>query len=245
MRFILYNLRYCTGAGASFHLPFPGSGYLRRTAQNLVRITRFLVAQRPDIVGLIEVDGGSYRSQQENQAEVISHALGHFNCYESKYGVRSIARALPVVNKQINAFLTRDSVQAEHFHYFNRGVKRLVIELELKDLTLFLVHLSLTFVHRHQQLQELSRMVRRVKKPCIVAGDFNARWGENEIELFLGATGMTNVNRRGLPSYPSWGPTRQLDFILYSPALRVTHFEIPRVALSDHLPLICDFEVKG
>jgi endonuclease/exonuclease/phosphatase family metal-dependent hydrolase len=37
----------------------------------------------------------------------------------------------------------------------------------------------------------------------------------------------------------------ELDFILYSQGIEVHNFEIPAVKLSDHLPLVCDFEVKG
>ncbi len=29
MRLVVYNIRYATGTGASFHLPLPGMGYLR------------------------------------------------------------------------------------------------------------------------------------------------------------------------------------------------------------------------
>ena len=241
---MLYNLRYCTGAGAGFNFPLPGSGYLRRTMPNLRRITRFLQSQKPDIVGLVEVDGGSFRSNRENQAEVIANALGHYHCYESKYGTRSLARAVPVLNKQINAFLAKDVIHAGRFHYFDQGIKRLIIELELRELTVFLVHLSLKFRHRHDQLRDLCALVRRVRRPHIVAGDFNARWGEKEIEMFLAATGLQNASPDGAPSYPSRAPRRQLDFILHSPEIRVRHFEMPKVTYSDHLPLICDFDIR-
>ena len=46
------------------------------------------------------------------------------------------------------------------------------------------------------------------------------------------------------PTFPSRSPRWQLDFILHSPGIRVRHFEVLRnVRLSDHLPLVCDFEV--
>jgi len=34
----------------------------------------------------------------------------------------------------------------------------------------------------------------------------------------------------------------ELDFILYSNGIRVKDFFIPDFGLSDHLPLVCDFE---
>ena len=243
MRFLLYNVRYCAGTGGRFHWPFPWSGYLKQTRHNLDRITEFIGSVHPDIVGLVEVDGGSFRSEHLNQAEFIAAALGQYHSYESKYEESSLARLMPVMNKQINAFLTSNVIKDEKFLYFEHGVKRLVIQLELERLVVFLVHLSIKFRHRHHQLSDLYSLVKDVKKPVIVAGDFNAFWGAKEIELFLAATGLSNANRLGLPSYPSRAPKRQLDLVLLSPEIRVTHFEIPPVSFSDHLPLICDFEI--
>jgi endonuclease/exonuclease/phosphatase family metal-dependent hydrolase len=245
MRFMLYNLRYCTGTGSRFHLPFPWIGYLKRTTRNLERITAFIHDCQPDVVGLVEVDVGSFRSRRENQAAYMADALGHYHLYESKYSVDSVFQLLPIVNKQVNAFLTRSAIQDTHFHYFDRGVKRLVIELELRELTVFLVHLSLKYRHRHSQLNDLYDLVKKVEKPCIVAGDFNAFWGDEEIALFLAASGLRSANVEGRPSYPSRAPKRQLDFILHSAGIRVTHFEMPGVTFSDHLPLICDVAIEG
>ena len=245
MRLMVYNLRYCAGTGIGFHFPFPGSGYLRRTTRNLSRITAFIKAQNPDIVALTEVDSGSFRSSRLNQAAVIARELGHYHCYATKYGQGSIIRSLPIWNKQCNAFLTRDTVRGERFHYFAQGIKRLVIELELDNLVVFLVHLSLKFRHRHGQLRDLCALVKAVKKPCIVAGDFNALWGTREIELFTEATRLKNATPVETPTYPSWSPRRQLDFILHSPEIRISNLQVPHVMFSDHLPLVCDFEVEG
>jgi endonuclease/exonuclease/phosphatase family metal-dependent hydrolase len=242
MRFLLYNVRYCTGTGGRLHLPW--GGYLRRTAKNLKRITAFIQSCHPDIVGLLEVDSGSYRSRSKNQAEVIAKALGHYHVYESKYAKPSFARSVPVMNKQVNAFLSSDVIEGGKFHYFDKGVKRLVIQLELKNLTVFLVHLSIRFRTRHHQLDELYSLVKDVSKPCIVAGDFNVFWGSREMKLFLGATGLVNMCPDGQSSFPSWAPRRQLDFILHNKGIQVRDFKIPRVMFSDHLPLVCDFDIK-
>jgi endonuclease/exonuclease/phosphatase family metal-dependent hydrolase len=242
MRFLLYNVRYCAGHGPSFHFPFPFRGYLRKSSDNLQRISYFIEACKPDIVGLVEIDSGSFRTRKQNQAEIIGRMLGHYHVYQSKYGGTWIGR-LPVVSKQGNAFLTNSTVRNEKFHYFERGIKRLVIELELEHVVVFLVHLSIRYRHRHQQLRDLYTLVRSVKKPCIVAGDFNALRGRKELDVFLKNTGLFNANKRNLPSHPSHAPHRHLDFVLHSRDIKVTGFEMPRVRFSDHLPLICDFEV--
>ncbi len=241
MRLLLYNIRYGTGSGGLFHLPW--WGYHRATNANLLKITDFIKSQKPDIVGLVEVDAGSYRSNGINQAELIAKSLGHYHVFESKYPIPSFGRKMPVMNKQVNAILCNNVIKNQRVHYFDKGVKRLVIELELDNLVVFLVHLSLSFGTRHQQLGDLYSLVKAAAKPCVVAGDFNAFRGDREMRLFLGATGLMNACQDGQPSYPSWSPRRQLDFIFHSPHITIDSFTVPRITLSDHLPLVCDFRL--
>ncbi|MEQ8207526.1 MAG: hypothetical protein RIA65_15240, partial [Woeseia sp.] len=97
--------------------------------------------------------------------------------------------------------------------------------------------------HRHLQLRRLYDLISVTRKPVIVAGDFNTFWGQNEIYLFMKAAGLKSANVEGLPSYPSRSARKELDFILYQDGINVTNFEIPQVRFSDHLPLICDFDI--
>jgi len=243
MRLLLYNIRYGLGLGPALHWPLPGMGYLIGNRTNLQRITDFIKSQDPDIVGLVEVDTGSIRTRNVNQAEVIGRALGHYSVYQCKYGVTSLNNHLPILRKQGNAFLAAPRVHGERFHYFEKGIKRLIIELELEDCSIFLVHLSLKYRHRHAQLQYLHDLVVAATKPVIIAGDFNTFWGEHEMYLFMKAAKLKSANASGLPSYPSRSPRKELDFVLYGAGITVTHFAIPQVRFSDHLPLICDFEI--
>lgn len=236
MRFVLYNIRYATGPRAH--------NFMRPTEKNLERIAGFLQELCPDLVGLIEVDHGSYRAGRKNQAQLLAESLGHYHCHAIKYDEKSFWRSLPVINKQGNAFLARDRIRNETFHFFTQGMKRLVIELELEQVVFYLVHLAVGARTRHQQLGSLYKLVQKTSKPCIVAGDFNALWGEQEIDLFLAATGLRSANVQSLPTYPSNRPTRHLDFVLYSPKIHIRDFLIPRIQLSDHLPLVVDFDVE-
>lgn len=243
MRLLLYNIRYAVGGGASMHMPLPGAGYVLGNQTVLPEITRFIKSVDPDIVGLIEVDTGSIRSRMVNQAEAIAAELGMNTSYETKYGERSINQILPIVRKQGNAFMAAARVHGEKFHYFDTGIKRLIIELEMEEFAVFLVHLSLKYRHRHLQLRRLYDLIDATHKPVIVAGDFNTFWGGNEIYLFMKAAGLKSANLDGLPTYPSRAPRKELDFVLHQDGITVTRFAIPEVRYSDHLPLVCDFEV--
>ncbi|MDJ0751405.1 MAG: endonuclease/exonuclease/phosphatase family protein [Woeseiaceae bacterium] len=243
MRLLLYNIRYAVGGGASMHVPIPGAGYVLGNQAVLPEITQFIKSIDPDVVGLIEVDTGSIRSRNVNQAESIAADLGMNTSYETKYGERSINQMLPIVRKQGNAFMAASRVHGERFHYFDTGIKRLIIELEMDEFAIFLVHLSLKYRHRHLQLRRLFDLIEETEKPVVVAGDFNTFWGENEIYLFMKAAGLTSANVNSAPTYPSRAPRKELDFILYQDGISVTNFEIPDVRHSDHLPLVCDFEL--
>jgi endonuclease/exonuclease/phosphatase family metal-dependent hydrolase len=245
MRLLLYNIRYAVGGGASMrmHMPLPGAGYVLGNQSVLPAIAQFIKSIDPDIVGLIEVDTGSIRSRNVNQAEKLADDLGMNSSYETKYGQKSFNQLLPIVRKQGNAFMAASRVHGETFHYFDTGIKRLIIELEMDDYAIFLVHLSLKYRHRHLQLRHLYDLIQETRKPAVVAGDFNTFWGENEIYLFMKAAGLRSANVDSRPTYPSRAPRKELDFILYQDGIRVTEFDVPDVKLSDHLPLVCDFEL--
>jgi len=197
----------------------------------------------PDVMGLIEVDNGSYRSGKKCQVERIAEKLGHFHTYRSKYATDSRWQRIPIYNKQGNAFLAKDTIHGERYHYFEQGMKKLVIELELEHVTFFLVHLALGYRARQAQILHLYNMIKETNRPYIVAGDFNAFMGEGEIQLLMSASGLQNADKDMQPSFPSHKPKRHLDFILHSPEIRVNKFEMPKVQLSDHLPLVLDFDV--
>lgn len=240
MRFLLYNIRYGTGG-------VPGRGpfqFFRPTHQRLDEIIEFIRGVDPDVAGLVEVDAGSYRSRRGNQARLIAESLGHYHAYRSKYAIDSLAQRMPVMRKQGNAFVVRDANREVRCHYFRRGIKRLVFELELPGVVIFLVHLALGGRVRLHQLQDLYQLVRQVRKPLIVAGDFNVFWGAHEIALFRAACGMQSADALGRPTWPSWHPRRQLDFILHSPDIVIDRFDVLPTQLSDHLPLVCEFHVE-
>ena len=180
-----------------------------------------------------------------NQADHIARELGHYSTYQTKYGADSLNQFMPIVRKQGNAFLSAPTVHGERFHYFDTGIKRLIIELELDDVCVFLVHLSLKYRHRQYQLRSLHDLIVQAQKPVIVAGDFNTFWGTHEIYLFMRAAGLRSANTAGLPSFPARVPRIELDFILVSEGIEVTDFRVPDVRFSDHRPLVCDFQVPA
>ncbi len=240
MRLLFHNIQYGTG-----HLQrYSWLATLNRTTKHMKNILRFVKAVNPDIVGLVEVDSGSYRCRRENQAEYLADELHYHHTHRIKYPESSVGRRIPVLNKQSNAVLSKQKICKERFHDFHSGFKSLVIEAELADLTLFVVHLSLGMRARHRQLDELHRLFDSCKKPKILAGDFNTLSGLWEINTFLKAAGMHNCNLQHVATFPSWAPCRELDFICHDDRILPLRFRMPKINISDHRPLIFDFEIR-
>ena len=133
MRLLLYNIRYATGHKKGFHLPLPYAGFFKKTGANLERIIHFIRLIDPDIIGLVEVDSGSYRSSNACQAAQIANDLGYHFVVETKYSDSSFIHRVPIIRQQSNALLSRNEIIDTSFHYFSQGVKRLIIKAELQQ----------------------------------------------------------------------------------------------------------------
>ena len=244
MKLMIYNIAYGTGSPDAYyrHL-FTGHRYLRTSKSHLDRIIDFIDDENPDVLGLIEVDMGSYRTRYVNQVETIANRLDHFHYSSVKYAAKSVGRKLPIMRMQGNAILTRQRMSGAQFHYFPVGFKRLIIELEFNGIHFFLVHLALHINIRMKQLEFLANLA-AMHERVVIAGDFNISRDKREIIEFQRALNLLNANSRSLPTFPSWNPRRELDFVLHSRKIQVTSFRVPDVRYSDHLPLIVDFQIK-
>lgn len=242
MRLLTFNIAYGTGGARTLRSNLLSCHhYLRAPERNIGKICRFIRSEHPDITALVEVDTGSFRTRFTDQTRLIAHELGDaFCCSAIKYHEHSIGRRLPILRKQANAILFRDSLCGGKFHYFPAGFKRLVIELTLPGCRVFLVHLALHAATRRRQLLELRKLI-PLKENVIVTGDFNTLSGPDELTEFCVSLHLRSANVHGEPTFPVWKPEKELDFILCSPGIRIDGFHIPQVRCSDHLPLMLDF----
>ena len=243
-RVLVYNIAYGSGAPSSFtENILKIHRYLKRPDKNIKKISEFIDNSNADIVGLIEIDTGSLRTSSVNQAETIGKQSCHYTHCLTKYGGNITSKIIPILRKQGNAVLTRDKNSNGIYHYFPGGFKKLIIELDMGDFRFFLLHLSLTKSARKMQFAHMANLLSAKRCPVIIAGDFNAFNGVSELRYMKNQLGLKNPNVDKKPTYPSWNPKHQLDFILCSKEIQVKNFEVPQINLSDHLPLILDFEI--
>ncbi|MCK5844772.1 MAG: endonuclease/exonuclease/phosphatase family protein [Victivallales bacterium] len=242
MKLIVYNIAYGAGAaGTTLGSIGTSYRYLRSTERNLEALADFIRAQEPDIVGLLEVDIGSCRTGALNQVEEIAMRLSHYHLSSVKYSDDSLGRRMPIFRHQANAVLTRERVDGSEFHFFDMGFKRLVIEVRYRGIDLFFVHLSLRRRVRARQLVVLADLIGD-RSGVVVAGDFNVLSGSDELSRFRERLGLKSANIAELPTFPSWSPRKELDFILYSDDLVLKGFSVPNAGFSDHLPLIVEIQ---
>ena len=152
-----------------------------------------------------------------------------------------------------NAMLSRWPI-VSHGHedmsdhrFEQRGLLHVQVQVEDKLVHVIVVHLGLIAGSRSRQITQIQRFVDReiaASDAVLVAGDFND-WG-GKLRPAMHAVGLHDfIGERAL-TYPSRLPLTQLDYV-YARGLKPLGLEIPRGRIwwrmSDHLPLIAEFEV--
>lgn len=242
MKILIYNIAYGTGSpGAEYRRLLTGHRFLSAPERPFRKIVKMIGALQPDVVGLLEADLGSYRTGRLNHAAALAAELELYPHCRLKYGPGSTLSKLPYLKHQGNALLTREVNGDNAVDFFPRGTKKLILESTVGGVRILLVHLALTRAVRKIQLEYLASLI-VPGMPTVVAGDFNTFGGVRELWDFLGRTHLRSANGANLATYPAWSPQKELDYVLLSPELALTGFEVPKVHFSDHLPLLAEIE---
>ena len=252
---ITYNVEYCEGMEGIWYkyLYFWKIFFPPKKLDE--RIISALKELHPDILTLIEVDTGSFRSRWKNEVMFFEEGLRLKNFVELvKYpltGWLSLFHHIPILKKQGNAIISKYKISDVKYHMLHEGTKRMVIEVTVhcpSKVTLLAAHLALGSKARKKQIEELIEMVNGISNPVILMGDFNTFNGEGEIKELLAKTHLKDrisLDKMSLPfTEPAWHPTKRLDYILTSPQIKVKKYSVLNFHFSDHLPLMIDFEVR-
>ncbi|HAN86288.1 MAG TPA: hypothetical protein DCQ13_01450 [Firmicutes bacterium] len=236
---------------------------------DLDRIADLIVAEGVDIVGMCEVDRGTLRSGEVDQAAYIGEKLG----YEHVYG-----RTIYYNGGQFgNALISRYPIRSWRNHPLPnpadnepRAVLEAQVDVDGTILNVFVTHLDVKAEEgRRAQVAALLDIASQAVGPKIMMGDFNASPHTEEISLALGEFNDTMPTYRVLVSsaelvkeglfgrdylkggytYDAYSPSRRIDYIFTSFDIGIAQepdaARVPRTLASDHLPYIAALDVPS
>ena len=255
VKLIVYNIEYCEGMIGRWYGYLKFWRMLSAPPDVEKRLLNWLKKKKPDILALIEVDRGSFRSRFQDVPQFIEHKLGFTSLVDFvKYPFTSFLRLfhfVPVLRGQSNAILSKYPLYDVKHHLLHEGTKRVVIEASVncpKKVTLFVVHLALGAKTRKKQLDELANIIKKKKNPVMLMGDFNLFHGEHELDHLISKTHLTDTFKMDYSrikfTEPAFHPCRRLDYILVSKEIKVKDYEILQAKFSDHLPVMLEFDFK-
>jgi len=235
LRLLSYNIQVgITAAGYRDYI-FHGWKHVLPYRERIINLHRIagMIAEF-DMVGLLELDGGSLRSGFINHAEYLAREARFPHWYDKvnrKWG--SIARhSMGFLSKYAPIEVTRYSLPAR---MPGRSALKICYGNQEDPLVLVLVHLSLGRSSRLLQMEFVSEIIRGYNH-VILMGDMNCSSESREISTLLGETNLC-MPYSNLSTYPSWNPKRHIDHILVSPTIRINSVEVLNYPLSDHLPI--------
>lgn|GEM_PF-268163 len=239
---------------------------------DLDRIADLIRNERADIVGLCEVDQGTRRSGQVDQARYIAERLGYYYAYGPNLWYDGGAFG--------NAVLSRYPIVSSVNHPLPnihgnepRGVLEAQIDLGGGGggtiLNVFVTHLDVEYADsRLAQARALAEIASTAAGPKIVMGDLNApptgssevatllRYFNDTQQVYRVLVDSAELVEEGLFSrdylkggytYDAYDPARRIDYVLTSFDIKVVAepgaARVPRTLASDHLPYVATIEL--
>lgn len=216
---------------------------------DLARIAKVINEQKPDLVGLQEVDRGVERTQRIDEIVELAkltrmdYAFAFNLKYQGgQYGVAILSR-YPI--RATDHRLYKNLREAER-----RGFIRVEVKVGGQVVNFVTTHLDYQYEDgRVFETEQLLAGLKDVKGPLVVVGDFNdvPSGGAYKLmrESFDDAWSLTHPNDHGF-SYPADKPAKRIDYILtrQSDGIRTKRAWIVETLASDHIPVVADLEVR-
>ncbi|MGH9967402.1 MAG: endonuclease/exonuclease/phosphatase family protein [Pyrinomonadaceae bacterium] len=216
---------------------------------DLQRIADVINRERPDLVGLQEVDRGVKRTEGKDEiAELakmtrMDYAFAHNLDYQGgQYGVAILSRFLiqKIAHKKFE-----NKREAER-----RGMIRVEVEVAGRTVNFVTTHLDYQYGDgRLFETEQLLRSLEQVGGPLIVVGDFNDEPTGSAYKLmsmrFEDAWIRSRAKGDGL-SYPADKPAKRIDYIFYrkDEDIRAKKTWVVNTLASDHLPVMAELELR-
>jgi endonuclease/exonuclease/phosphatase family metal-dependent hydrolase len=218
---------------------------------NLRRIADIIVAHRPDLVLLQEVDRNTERSGNVDQLAVLAQLTGFHSAFGrtlfyqgGEYGIAILSR-WPVTADTLHSLPVAPPQPRAGGSYEPRGALHAVIEAPTGSIQLLNTHLDASPAddYRLQEVDALKQLLSRLAGggAVVLGGDFNAtpesvvlqRVSEGEWrdawELCGQGAGFT---------YPAKAPATRIDYLVLPGSLECDAGRVIPTKASDHLPIL-------
>jgi endonuclease/exonuclease/phosphatase family metal-dependent hydrolase len=216
---------------------------------DLARIAEVIRRERPDLVGLQEVDRGVERTGRVDQIAELARLTGMEYAFAPNlayqggwYGVAVLSR-FPILATEHGRY--RNMREAER-----RGYLRVEFSAGGRAVSFVATHLD--YQHDDNRLFETRQLldaISRVNTPLIVAGDFNEEPAGASHRLMLSrfadAWSAGVAQTEGL-TYPADKPRKRIDYIFHAPpeSTRARRAWVVESQASDHRALVAEIELK-
>ena len=216
---------------------------------DLQRIADVINRERPDLVGLQEVDRGVRRT--EGKDEIVELAkmtqmefafAPNLDYQGGKYGVAILSR-WPIKNTVHRMFENKRESE-------RRGMLHIEIEVDKKTVNFVTTHLDYQFEDgRLFETEQLMKFLDGAKGPLIVVADLNDVPEGSAYKLMrtkFDDAWMTSRAKGDGFSYPADKPLKRIDHIFYKTNERVRAKKAWVVATlaSDHIPVVAELEIQ-
>jgi len=243
LRLLSFNMQVGIQTGGYHHYLLKSWQHLLPSKQRQQALAAISDLLNPfDVVALQEADGGSWRSQHQNQVELLARKADFPHWYQQ------VNRNLGKLAQHSNGVLSRLPADQIERHSLpgllpGRGLMVLRYQFGNESLIIAVTHLALG---KNTQFSQLDYLVEAVAdaKHLIIMGDLN-----QEAEILLRQSPLQRLNLHpvdeGLKTFPSWQPKRGLDHILVSDNLTLNRIAVIDHPHSDHLPVAAEICLPG
>lgn len=200
------------------------------------KLTDIIEQTKPDILFLAEVRNEAYLTSIKNLF-TESHI-------DIKYEPESILNFLPFFRGNCNGVFLRNPLPTKKL-FMKNGTKKLVHQIDIADnCSILFSHFALGAETRKKQFSEIAKIA--IGKQVIIGGDFNIFKGTKELAGLIKESDVHLVNNLTDKTFPSYKPANIVDLFLASSTIKATYIGVLNdILISDHLPVVADFEFKA
>lgn len=218
---------------------------------SLERIAKIIRDEKATVVGLQEVDRHyGERSNFQDQARELAKLLDFHYVYGANIDIekKDQTKNQQYGNAILSLYPIKDSENISLTSFGNepRGLQRVMIEVDGKQLYIFNTHFSLDSESKLEQTKEIIAITSNYQGPKVLVGDFNSEPDSTEIQMLLSSSDFEDcfveVENNGTFLVDHTGI--RIDYIFVSSQLDVLNRTVVQREGSDHLPIIAELKLK-